>query len=50
MCLIALKKLIQRDINAIIGEEDHWTTKTLKRKKKANHEMLNTFLNRKEES
>ena len=38
------------DMNAIISEEDHWTTKTLKRKKKVNHEMLNTLLNREEES
>ena len=38
------------DMNTIISEEDHWTTKTLKRKKKANHEMLNTLLNREKES
>ena len=44
------KIIIMGDMNAIIGEEDHWTTKTLKRKKKANHEMLNALLNREEES
>ena len=37
-------------MNAIINEEDHWTTKTLKKGKKINHEMLNSLLNREEES
>ena len=44
------KIIIMGDMNTIISKEDHWTTKTLKRKKKANHEMLNTLLNREEES
>ena len=44
------KVIIIKNMNTIISEEDHWTTKTLKRKKKANHEMLNALLNREEES
>ena len=37
-------------MNAIINEEGHWTTKTLKKGKKINHEMLNSLLNREKES
>ena len=37
------------DMNIIINEEDHWTTKTLKKGKKINHEMLNSLLNRRGE-
>ena len=42
--------IIMGDMNTIINKEDHWTTKTLKRKKKTNHEMLNTLLYREEKS
>ena len=38
------------DMNTIINEENHWTTKTLKKEKKINHEMLNSLLNKEEES
>ncbi len=42
--------IILGDMNTIISEDDHWTTKNLKKRKSPKHAMLKDLLNREENS